>query len=130
MEAMDGDLDVATLKVLAGQIAKDEARVLELSAERDAQALILESAKAKSEALYSPEELLKLIGKQDNDVRLRLRTEIRRRISRIEFVFNATIAGNTDLVGEGWTMLRIRFVNGAERMIVLKGDGYVLLWLK
>ena len=131
-EAMDGDLDVATLKVLAGQIAKDEARVSGLAAERDALQLTVQAAKARSEALYSPEELLRLIGQNDNDVRLRLRAEIRRRISRIEFIFGTTILGTPSMgiePGTGRTMVRIKFVNGAERMIVIQGDEAVLLWL-
>jgi hypothetical protein len=59
----DPDVDVATMKVFAGQIAKDEARVTELAARKDALALKVDAARAKSEALYSPESLIALIRK-------------------------------------------------------------------
>jgi hypothetical protein len=50
---MDGDLDVATLQVLAGQVAKDEANATELFAEKDALSTRLEVARTKCEALYT-----------------------------------------------------------------------------
>lgn len=109
-------------------ISKDEAEVTKLEAERDALRLTVDAAKRKSEALYDVGTLRVFIKSGDNDTRLRLRSEIRKRIARIEFIFGAKFEGNTDLVGDGWTVVRIRFVNGVERLIVLKDKGYILLW--
>ena len=127
---MDGDLDVATLQVLAGQVAKDEAKATELFAERDALSTRLEVARTNCEALYTPEALTTLIKTntpEANDVRLRLRIEIRRRVARIEFVLNATIvtAGaeiveNVSAGTDRTLLVRIKFVNGSEHMMILQ----------
>jgi hypothetical protein len=122
-EAMDDpELDAATLRVLAATIAKDEARVATLETEKTRLHVTVEAARAKCNALHSPAALLSLVASGDNETRLRLRTEIRRRVSRIEFTFDASFFGATDLRGGGWTVVRIRFVNGAERAIVFKGE--------
>ena len=63
--------------------------------------------RAKCTALDSPERLLELIRAktlQANDVRLRLRMEIRKRVSRIEIKWNKN----------GSIFCRIIFVNGAK----------------
>ena len=126
-EAMDDEeLDAGALRVLAGAVAKDEARVTSLEAEKTRLQLIVEAARAQSGTLHSPEALLSLITAGDNETRLRLRAEIRRRISRIEFTFGFSFAG---LGAGGWTKVRIRFINGTERLIILKGEGYLLLGL-
>ena len=104
-EMEDPDLDSATVKVFAGQIAKATARVVELETEKDKLNLTLQAARARCEALHTPEELLKLIGQ--NDLRLRLRAEIRKRIARIDFNFSS---------GKG-PVCFIWFVNQANRMI-------------
>ena len=104
-EMEDPDLDSATVKVLAGQIAKATARVVELEMEKDKLNLTVQAARARCEALHTPEELLKLIGQ--NDLRLRLRAEIRKRIARIDFDFSS---------GNG-PVCFIWFVNQINRMI-------------
>jgi len=122
----DPELDKATMKVFAAQIAKDEARAVTLEAEKTRLGHIVDAARAKCNALHSPEAFLALIAAGDNETRLRLRTEIRRRVRRIEFTFNATFLANTELARGGWTMVRISFVNGVERAMLAKADGYVL----
>jgi hypothetical protein len=124
--AADEETDVAASRFLAAQIARLEARVSTLEAERNALHLTVEAARAKCTTLHSPEALRDLIAAGDNETRLRLRTEIRRRISRIEFTFGFSFAG---LGAGGWTKVRIRFINGTERLIILKGEGYLLLGL-
>ncbi len=117
--AMDGDLDVPTLQVLAGQVAKDEAKATELFAEKDALSTSLEVARTKCEALYTPETLLALIQSrtpETNDVRLRLRNEIRRRVEKIGINFSKT----------GSTTATIVFVNGARKAVIFKGDSITL----
>ena len=67
----------------------------------------VEAIKAQSTALDTPERLLELIRAktpQANDVRLRLRMEIRKRVSRIEIRWNKN----------GTIFCRIIFVNGAK----------------
>jgi hypothetical protein len=114
--AMDADdLDVDTLRVLAAKVAEDEKRIAGLAIERDEQALIVQAAKAKSEALYSLEDLLELINAKDNTVRLRLRSEIRKRISKIEFDFS-----------QGQPVVYVWFMNGANRLIDFR-DGEPVL---
>jgi hypothetical protein len=120
------DPDHPARRKLLTYIAADEARVAELESQRDALHLTVEAARAKSATLHSPEALLALIAAGDNETRLRLPTEIRRRVRRIEFTFNATFLANTELARGGWTMVRISFVNGVERAMLAKGDGYVL----
>jgi DNA invertase Pin-like site-specific DNA recombinase len=129
MKAMDDEgLNVGTLRVLAGGIARDQDRLAPLEAERNALQLTVESARAKSTALYTPESLVALIRAgtpEANEARLRLRREIRNRIDRIDFTFcnRYRIPGIT---GIG---VRIEFVNGEVRRIVLKEDGgYTLVW--
>ncbi len=80
-------------------------------------------------------------------MRLRLRAEIRRRISRIDIDFNATFNDDGTVVyhqqdGSGrfvdiaphqfgecaGPLVRVQFVNGTERLIILDGDKAVLLW--
>jgi DNA invertase Pin-like site-specific DNA recombinase len=128
-EAMSDDgLDVATAKVLAAQIATDEKKVVELTSQREALTREVEAARAKSSALYSPESLIELIrsgAPEANEVRLRLRNEIKQRVSRIDFAFNqAGMARNTT------TIAVVRFVNGAIRVLVFMSNGVVMsgLW--
>jgi DNA invertase Pin-like site-specific DNA recombinase len=124
--AADEETDVAASRFLAAQIARLEDRVSTLEAEKTRLGHIVDAARAKCNALHSPEALLALIAAGDNETRLRLRTEIRRRVRRIEFTFNATFLANTELARGGWTMVRISFVSGVERAMLAKGDGYVL----
>jgi hypothetical protein len=101
--------------------------------------------------MYSPESLLALIrstAPESNDARLRLRSEIRKRISRIDVTFNATIktAGQipspieitdsdgeslvnfeTNQSGEGKTVAKVSFVNGVAKWIFFEGDRAVLM---
>jgi len=135
-EAMDGDLDIATLQEFAEQIAKAKVRKTELSDKQNRLQKLVDDEASKAEALYRPEALLELVQNPEAiDLRLRLQNEIRRRIARIEFIFNATIVtAGAEIVenvtaGTGRTLVRIKFVNGSERMIILQGDKAVLLWL-
>jgi len=103
--AADEETDVAASRFLAAQIGRLEARVLDLEGQKNASALILESAKSKNQALHTPEEMLKLVGQPD--LRLRLRAEIRRRIARIDFDFSQ---GKLPVVF-------IWFINGSNRAL-------------
>jgi DNA invertase Pin-like site-specific DNA recombinase len=106
--AMEADgIDAATLTVLATRRSKDESLLTTLTAKKDVAQAAVEAARAKCTALDSPELLLELVRSktpQANAVRLRLRMEIRKRVSRIEIKWNKN----------GSIFCRIMFVNGAK----------------
>jgi DNA invertase Pin-like site-specific DNA recombinase len=109
--AMADEMDVAMLRVLAAQLAKFEAQVADLETAHEAIAHEVESLRAKLATMDSQEELLALISDTaNNDVRLRLRTEIRRRVSRIELNFGQ----------DGFNVVaEVKFINGIIRGFVI-----------
>ena len=123
--AMADEMDSATLKVLAAQLSKFEAQAADLEVAREAAAHEVESIKAKLATMDSPEKLLALISDTaNNDVRLRLRSEIRRRISRINLHFGL----------DGFKcVVDVKFINGIIRALiigekttlVIKGEGTI-----
>jgi DNA invertase Pin-like site-specific DNA recombinase len=132
----DADLEPATVKVFANQIAKAHDKLVQLSTQRDELSKTIESSRKSAEALYSPQELLNLIQQNDKEVRLRLKAEIRKRITRIDLHFDATILTSTGkeiehvTPGKAKVLANILFVNGIERMIVFQDDKAILLFLK
>jgi chromosome segregation ATPase len=72
---------------------KAQARLIELQAERSRLEAEAERIKFRSSVIDHPEELLAAVQSRDgsNDTRLRLRAEIRRRVSRIDVSFGAEI---------------------------------------
>src|SRR5271165_2247049 len=115
------DIDAATLTVLATRLAKDEAQLANLVAQRDALQVNVDVVKTRCEALYTPETLLALIlsrTPETNDVRLRLRNEIRRRVEKIGINFSKT----------GSITATIVFVNGARKAVIFKGDSITLAY--
>jgi DNA invertase Pin-like site-specific DNA recombinase len=91
-EAMeDPALDMATLKVFASQIAKAEAAIATLTEQKEALQTEVDTARAACEALYTPERLLELVRQADSsaayDLRLRLKSEIAKRVSKIDMDF-------------------------------------------
>ena len=81
----------------------------------------LETVKAKFASLENPSELIAAIrNPENNEMRLRARAEIRKRVSRIDFDFkHIPIPSVSTAV--------IHFVNGAIRAIVFDVDRIVLL---
>ena len=115
------DIDAATLTVLATRLAKDEAQLATLVAQRDALQVNVDVVKTRCEALYTPETLLALIQSrtpETNDVRLRLRNEIRRRVEKTGINFSKT----------GSITATIVFVNGARKAVIFKGDSITLAY--
>jgi len=107
----DPALDVATLKVLASRVAKDEGAIMTLAAQKDALAARVDSERAKCSALHKPEELLKLINSPDaGDLRLRLRSEIAKRVGRVLVTF----AGCS-----GKVVAALFYINGIQRTTIL-----------
>jgi DNA invertase Pin-like site-specific DNA recombinase len=79
-------------------------------------------ARAKVQALYSPEQLLTAIRAGDAGLRLRLKEEIQKRITRIDVYFKPQVS----LPAEH-RLIRVRFINGIERWMILR-DMVARLW--
>jgi hypothetical protein len=93
----------------------------DLSARREKLAGTLTEACSRVAALHDREELIEAIHSGRNrELRSRLKTEIHKRIIRIDLLFS-------EYAAEGWDYLAVlRFVNGAGRIIGVRGDlGYV-----
>jgi hypothetical protein len=107
------------LRVLAAQLAKFEAQGTDLQVAREAAAHEVESIRTKLATMDSPEKLLALLkDTENNDVRLRLRTEIRKRISRIDFHFGL----------DGFKcVVNVKFINGILRMMIIGETGILTL---
>ena len=96
-----------------------------LAREKDALETALGSSRAKSEALATPEPLIEALSDLGNvEMRLRARTEIRKRVERIDLCFDQNIARNLIQAlpfdtGEPKAVATIRFENGTSQKIVL-----------
>jgi DNA invertase Pin-like site-specific DNA recombinase len=87
-EAMKGE-DVDTKRLFMRQVAKDEAVLYTLTDTKDALQGTVEAAQAKSADLAEAIPFLELLNQLNDNpsLRLKFRTEIQRRIARIELVF-------------------------------------------
>jgi DNA invertase Pin-like site-specific DNA recombinase len=126
--AMDTeDIDVATIAVLASRVAKDTATLATLIGRKTALQTNVESACNKCADLVKPEVLLDLIRQntpEANEVRLRLRAELRKRIARIALMFVPDGA----LAIDGMTVMSITYVNGVRHLASFRrGDNRVIL---
>ncbi len=121
------DIDSATIAVLASRVAKDTATLAILTGRKDALQANVETACNKCVDLVKPEVLLDLIRQNSpeaNEVRLRLRAELRRRIARIALMFVPDGALEID----GLIVMSITYVNGVRSMASFrKGNNVVVL---
>jgi hypothetical protein len=110
--AMDSaDIEAAELRILARKLSNDESAVTTLKTDLDKLEAELSAVKGRSESLENVDELKEAIqNPTNNDVRLRCRAEIRKRVSRIEVIKNAKICQAT-----------IQFVNGIRKVVDLDG---------
>ena len=101
---MQGD-DTNKIEIAFRYIKQDEATIETLQARLDELQASLDAATKRSAALYQDEELKALIRevKANPDMRMRLRTEIQRRVARITLKFNPNQIDGI-----------IQYVNGAE----------------
>jgi DNA invertase Pin-like site-specific DNA recombinase len=124
--AMDDETDIATIKVLASRVAKDEFALAGLGERKELLQDNVEMACNKCASLYEPQVLIDLIqsnAPEANDIRLRLRSELRKRISRIDIAF-----GKDGQADEGFTLITIEYINGVMHQIGMKkGDSRVVL---
>jgi DNA invertase Pin-like site-specific DNA recombinase len=112
--AMDADdWGPGELKILVRKLSQDEALLETLLNEKDALQASVEAAKAKTAALEDVDALKKALRNLSNvEMRLRARTEIRKRISSIRFTFT-----------EDWGVVAyVSLVNGSGRVITILGD--------
>jgi hypothetical protein len=117
--AMDSDIEPEALRELAGKLARDRAAVVGLMEQKDMLQTALDAAKGKSEALTHPEQLMTAIANPDNvEMRQRTLVEIRKRIRRILFYFDAS---------SGLDRIQIHFINGSLRVILIKDDEALLV---
>jgi hypothetical protein len=121
-DAMDSeDIDSATIAVLASRVAKDEAALATLTGRKEALEANVETACHKSADLCKPEVLLDLIQRntpEANDVRLRLRAELRKRIWRIALMF----VPDGTLAIDGLIVMSITYVNGVRHLASFRRD--------
>jgi hypothetical protein len=106
-EAME-DPD-ANFAILSREIGKAESALAGLVEQKDALQANVDSARAKCDTLHNPETLVRLINSnapESNDIRLRLRAEIRKRITGIDLIFRPESV-----------MAMIRYTNGAGRVM-------------
>jgi hypothetical protein len=114
---------------------KAQARLIELQAERSRLEAEAERIKFRSSVIDHPEELPAAVQSRDgsNDTRLRLRAEIRRRVSRIDVSFGAEIITSTGepilnvQPGLANVLIWITFTNGITRIVVFQGENKILL---
>jgi DNA invertase Pin-like site-specific DNA recombinase len=132
--ALAEETDVNVIRTLSRQLTEYESRVSPLAERLNAAELKVESVRSRLATVSAPDKLLDLIRQNSpeaNDIRLRLRAEIRKRINRIDLTFGATILGGGAGVepGTGRIVAKTQFVNGAQRMLVFQGETAVALWL-
>ena len=110
----------SNVAVLSRKIGEAEGRLADLMAQKKTLFSKIEEAREKCASLYTEEALLDLIRQNSpaaNDLRLRLKAEIRKRILRLDFVF-----------GTGGLLVYVRFVNGADRMIDFRNAEAILAY--
>jgi hypothetical protein len=108
-------------KSLFENLDRENARLVEYTGRKETLAGAVLAARSRAEALYTPEALIDAIRSGDAGLRLKLKAEIARRVSRIDVRFGEVVmtAGRK---GEGNTVSKetvaaITFVNGAKRWI-------------
>jgi DNA invertase Pin-like site-specific DNA recombinase len=103
---------------LFAAIDAEEAKLAACTGRRESLASGLAMARSRATALESPEDLLALIRSGDPELRLKLKAEIRKRISRIEISFGL----------DGFQAVAdVKFINGVVRGIIFDGERVLLL---
>ena len=105
--AIASETDATVIRVIARTIAQFEDRLATLASRKEALQANVEAACRKCVDLVRPEVLLDLISRntpEANDVRLRLRSELKKRIARIELQF----------YGDGSVLFGVGYVNGVQ----------------
>jgi len=112
------------------QLDKENIRHAELNERKAALMAKVESARAKDAVLHNVEDLREALQRGDSpDARMRLRSEIHKRVASINFSFDSMMLGGS-IHGEKHPLADIRFVNGARRLIILRDDIAELIWIR
>jgi DNA invertase Pin-like site-specific DNA recombinase len=120
--AMDAeDVEPGGLGVLARKLDADETFLVALASEQEALQASLETVKAKTAALEDVDALKEALRDLSNvELRLRARTEIRKRVSSIRFAFTE----------EFGVVAYVSFINGSGCVITVLGDKAMINWLE
>ena len=114
---------------------KAQARLIELQAERSRLEAEEERIKSRSSVIDHPERVTgrNSVPRRIQRTRLRLRAEIRIRVSRIDISFGAQIIGSTAepilniQPGLANAVIRIAFTNGLIRTVIFQAENKILL---
>jgi DNA invertase Pin-like site-specific DNA recombinase len=115
-KSMDDCEDAGAVAVLASRVAKFETQLATLMSRKQTLEANVQAACYRCSDLRKPEVLLDLIQQnttEANDIRLRLRTELKKRISRIDLVFYP----DSSNIGMG-----ITYVNNVRHLAVFSKD--------
>jgi hypothetical protein len=119
--AMDGEDDAGSIRVIARRIAQLETQLTTLVGRKEILQANVDTACNRCSDLRKPEVLLDLIQQntsEANDIRLKLRTELKKRISRIDLVFYPDGA----TIGMG-----ITYVNNVRHLAVFSKEKNLVL---
>jgi DNA invertase Pin-like site-specific DNA recombinase len=124
---MDAEEELAMRRVFARKVTEFEGQVSYLETEVQKLSDTFSEIKARLALMESPEVLFKLLDSGDADTRLRLKSEIAKRVSRIEIRFPTF---PTDDMTEDQrdvcyptTQITISYVNGVRHFCELLTDG-------
>jgi len=124
--------DESVRRVLARSLAKDEEALATLTETKERLQSNVDAAIALIEPLYSPQTLLELIRQgspESETLRLKLRSEIAKRVSKISVMFNAnpTFNDEGEAYGKGdpnvWIF--VEYVNGVVHFASIEENGTV-----
>jgi DNA invertase Pin-like site-specific DNA recombinase len=130
------DPDTPLSTTLLESVSRAEIKLAEFIGQREQITRNMEKVRTSSTTIAHPEELLAAIASRNrdsNEVRLRLRAEIRKRISRIDLHFGVEIITTTGEAianvqpGAAKAVARIQFVNGVTRTVIFQGKNKILL---
>jgi DNA invertase Pin-like site-specific DNA recombinase len=96
-------------KSLFDTLDAENGKMADYTSRRESLAAAVTAARSKAEALYSPQALIAAIRSGDVNLRLKLKNEIAKRISKISVDFSEEVP-----------LITINFVNGALRGIILE----------
>jgi DNA invertase Pin-like site-specific DNA recombinase len=108
IEEAEAEGRFAGLQELAARIEHHKAKLLTLRGRANELRGTVEAARARSDALHSPAELLARIAAQDTETRLALKTQIAKRVSKIEVYFAERRS----------PVVRCTFTNGCTKFVL------------
>ena len=117
--AMDDAVDVGALKELADNASKNQAALTTLTEKQTRLYRLLEAERGRCVALADPETLLALISApspDSDDIRLRLKAEIQKRVSKIGLIFG-TMGIYAEITYANEVVHGVVYDRAAEKMV-------------